>query len=80
VLSTSGAAVLGAAYFMPLVYLLWSFRYGPRATVNPWAAKGLEWQAPSPPPHENFLFPPVVSEPYDYHAEEGPAAIQEPAE
>jgi cytochrome c oxidase subunit 1 len=59
---------------MPLFYLIWSFRHGARAGLNPWQAKGLEWQAPSPPPHENFLSPPVVGEPYDYHPKEGPAA------
>jgi cytochrome c oxidase subunit 1 len=78
VLSTCGAAVLGLAYFMPLFYLLWSFRYGAIAAANPWGAKGLEWQTPSPPPHDNFPFPPVVEEPYDYHPKEGPALVEEP--
>jgi len=67
VLSTAGAAVLGVAYFMPLFYLVWSFRHGREAGINPWRAKGLEWQAPSPPPHENFITPPVIEPPYDYH-------------
>ncbi|HEY1708583.1 MAG TPA: cbb3-type cytochrome c oxidase subunit I [Rhizomicrobium sp.] len=66
VLSTAGAAVLGVAYILPLFYLVWSFRHGVRASANPWHAKGLEWQAPSPPPHENFLTPPLVEQPYDY--------------
>jgi cytochrome c oxidase subunit 1 len=79
VLSTCGAAVLGVAYFLPLFYLLWSFRYGAKAAANPWGAKGLEWQAPSPPPHDNFPFPPVAEEPYDYHPQEGPALVEEPA-
>ncbi len=74
VLSTAGAAVLGVAYFMPLFYLIWSFRHGGKASANPWQARGLEWQTPSPPPHENFIVPPVVSEPYDYHPQEGPTA------
>jgi cytochrome c oxidase subunit 1 len=67
VLSTAGAAVLGVAYLLPLFYFVWSFRHGRNANANPWHAKGLEWQAPSPPPHENFLTPPVVEQPYDYH-------------
>jgi cytochrome c oxidase subunit 1 len=66
VLSTCGAAVLGVAYILPLFYLIWSFRNGARASSNPWNAKGLEWQTPSPPPHENFLTPPIVEQPYDY--------------
>jgi hypothetical protein len=40
---------------------------------------GLEWQTPSPPPHDNFLAPPIVGEPYDYHPKEGPIAAQEDA-
>jgi cytochrome c oxidase subunit 1 len=68
VLSTSGAAVLGVAYLLPLTYLLGSLFSNKTAGANPWDAKGLEWQAPSPPPHRNFLRPPQVSaEPYDYH-------------
>jgi cytochrome c oxidase subunit 1 len=76
VLSTSGAAVLGVAYIMPLFYLIWSLRHGERAGINPWNAKGLEWQAPSPPPHENFITAPFVEEPYNYHPEEGPVSIE----
>jgi len=72
VLSTCGAAVLGVAYFMPLTYLLLSLRSGARAGANPWDARGLEWQAPSPPPHDNFVQAPVVADPYNYHPEEGP--------
>jgi cytochrome c oxidase subunit 1 len=68
VLSTSGAAVLGVAYLLPLAYLLGSLFSNKTAGANPWDAKGLEWQAPSPPPHRNFLRPPQVpAEPYDYH-------------
>jgi cytochrome c oxidase subunit 1 len=68
VLSTSGAAVLGVAYLLPLAYLLGSLLSNKTASANPWDAKGLEWQAPSPPPHRNFLRPPQVpAEPYDYH-------------
>ena len=52
---------------MPLVYFIWSMRYGPRATANPWNATGLEWQTTSPPPVENFAYPPVVTAPpYTY--------------
>jgi cytochrome c oxidase subunit 1 len=38
-----------------------------RAPQNPWQARGLEWQIPSPPPPENFAHIPVVlAGPYEY--------------
>ena len=67
VMSSAGATVLGIGYLMPLVYFVWSMRYGPRATANPWGATGLEWQTSSPPPVENFTYRPVVTAPpYTY--------------
>ncbi len=62
VMSTAGASILGVGYLLPLVYLTWSMRYGPKAGDNPWGAKGLEWQTASPPPTENFATTPVVTE------------------
>ncbi len=68
VMSSSGAAILGAAYLLPLGYLLWSLVFGARAGRNPWGATGLEWSTPSPPPEENFEVQPRVDVgPYDYH-------------
>ena len=67
VMSSAGASILGVGYLIPLVYMIWSMRYGPIAGPNPWGAKGLEWQTPSPPPTENFEEIPVVTEEaYDY--------------
>ena len=66
VMSSAGATILAAGYAMPLVYFIWSMRYGPKASANPWGAVGLEWQTTSPPPTENFHTPPVVTEAYDY--------------
>lgn len=66
VMSSAGATILGAGYLMPLIYFIWSMRYGPHASANPWQAVGLEWQTTSPPPTENFLTPPVVTDVYDY--------------
>jgi cytochrome c oxidase subunit 1 len=63
VMSSAGATVLGVGYLIPLVYFIWSMRYGPRAPSNPWRATGLEWQTTSPPPVENFLTQPVVTAP-----------------
>jgi len=71
VMSTAGASILGVGYLLPLVYLTWSMRYGPKAPANPWRAKGLEWETSSPPPTENFLETPVVTEEaYAYGARE----------
>jgi cytochrome c oxidase subunit 1 len=68
VLSSAGASILALAYLMPLAYLLWSLLHGDRATANPWDAKGLEWQTPSPPFTKNFVVTPIVTEgPYAYH-------------
>ena len=62
VMSSAGASILGIGYLIPLVYLIWSMRYGPVAGPNPWGAKGLEWETPSPPPTENFEETPVVTD------------------
>jgi cytochrome c oxidase subunit 1 len=67
VMSSAGASILAVGYMVPMVYLIWSMRYGRRASDNPWDATGLEWQTPSPPPTENFEETPVVTwEAYDY--------------
>jgi cytochrome c oxidase subunit 1 len=67
VMSSAGATILGFGYLMPLVYFVWSMRYGPKAPPNPWGATGLEWTTPSPPPVENFKTQPVVTAPpYTY--------------
>jgi cytochrome c oxidase subunit 1 len=67
VLSTAGATILAVGYLLPMVYLLWSLRYGKPATDNPWNATGLEWQTSSPPPTFNFDETPVVTwEAYEY--------------
>jgi cytochrome c oxidase subunit 1 len=62
VLSSGGALILAVGYLLPLVYLFWSLRFGQLSGPNPWQAKGLEWQTPSPPPEHNFDEIPVVTE------------------
>jgi cytochrome c oxidase subunit 1 len=67
VMSSAGATVLAAGYALPVLYFLWSLKYGEVAGPNPWAASGLEWQTASPPPTENFAETPHVhGEPYEY--------------
>ena len=61
------AYFLGAAFLIYAGNLLWSALRGPKAEANPWGARTLEWQLPSPPPEHNFpLLPQVVGHPYDY--------------
>jgi cytochrome c oxidase subunit 1 len=67
VLSTAGASFLAVGYLLPMVYFLWSLRYGKIADDNPWGATGLEWRTSSPPPTFNFDETPVVTwEAYEY--------------
>jgi cytochrome c oxidase subunit 1 len=62
VLSTAGASVLAVGYLLPGIYLTYSLFAGKRATAtDPWGAKGLEWEIPSPPPTENFTDTPIVT-------------------
>jgi cytochrome c oxidase subunit 1 len=67
VLSTAGASVLAVGYMIPMIYFIWSLRYGKIAPANPWGATGLEWKTSSPPPVHNFEETPVVTHgAYDY--------------
>jgi cytochrome c oxidase subunit I len=78
VMSSAGASILGIAYLIPLVYLIWSMRYGKIAGPNPWNATGLEWKTASPPITQNFEETPVVTEEaYDYvHMPPMPSAAE----
>jgi cytochrome c oxidase subunit 1 len=70
VLSTAGASILALGYLLPMVYFVWSLRYGQIAGPNPWGATGLEWKTTSPPHKHNFDVTPVVTEdPYHYTPE-----------
>jgi cytochrome c oxidase subunit 1 len=83
VLSSAGASVLAVGYLLPLVYLIWSLKFGKKAGNNPFNATGLEWQTASPPTTFNFDTIPVIAEPayaYDTMECQGgstpPAAMQ----
>ena len=62
VMSTAGATVLGLGFLIPLIYFLWSLKYGAPAGNNPYGAKGLEWTIQSPPTTFNFDETPIVTE------------------
>jgi cytochrome c oxidase subunit 1 len=65
------AILLGLTQLIFLANFLISLFRGPRAGLNPWHANSLEWSAPSPPPHGNFLEPPIVERgPYEYSSPE----------
>ena len=67
VMSSAGASVLGMGYLLPVIYFLWSLKYGAVAGPNPYGASGLEWRTASPPPTENFAeVPRDIPEPYEY--------------
>jgi cytochrome c oxidase subunit 1 len=61
VMSSAGASILAVGFVIPLIYFLWSLRYGAVAGPNPWGSTTLEWQTPSPPPTQNFAVTPVVT-------------------
>jgi cytochrome c oxidase subunit 1 len=62
------ALTLAAVQLLFIVNLLWSLKFGRRATTNPWHATTLEWATPTPPvPHGNFeTAPSVYRDPYEY--------------
>ena len=66
-ISTIGSWILAIGLIMFATALLRSLKRGEPAGDNPWGGTTLEWKTSSPPPHENFLKPPIVTEdPYTY--------------
>jgi len=66
VASSVGAIVMALGFLFTAFYLLHSLYRGRKAPANPWGGATLEWACSSPPPHDNFAFPPPVTDPYDY--------------
>ncbi|WCL48498.1 cytochrome c oxidase subunit I [Leptospira sp. GIMC2001] len=66
-ISTIGSWLIGIGFLIVLFAIIHALLKGEKASANPWGAKTLEWQALSPPVHENFEKTPVVTAgPYDY--------------
>jgi cytochrome c oxidase subunit 1 len=67
VMSSWGAWGLFLAQIPFIINFIMSVRTGRKVAENPWEATTLEWAAPSPPPHGNFVVDPVVYRgPYEY--------------
>ena len=60
-ISTIGSWCIALGFVFAAYGLIYGMFRGPKAEANPWGAKTLEWQTPSPPPHENFEKTPVVT-------------------
>jgi cytochrome c oxidase subunit 1 len=65
--SSWGAWTL-ALFQLPFIFnFFWSIWRGEKVGENPWDATTIEWAAPSPPPHGNFLgTPEAYRGPYEY--------------
>jgi cytochrome c oxidase subunit 1 len=64
-----GFAAWGLGLFqLPFIFNFFSsIKWGALVDRNPWQATTLEWSAPSPPGHGNFLTEPIVYRgPYEY--------------
>ncbi len=65
------ALCLGVTQLIFLTNFAISLFGGKKSGINPWHSNTLEWTAPSPPPHGNFLEPPIVYRgPYEYNSPE----------
>jgi cytochrome c oxidase subunit 1 len=61
------AWIMGLAQIPFIINFFWSIKHGKKVNDNPWEATTLEWTAPSPPPHGNFVTAPVAYRgPYEY--------------
>ena len=66
-ISTFGSWMIGLGFLIALYTIIQAVRSGPKAPINPWGSKTLEWTTQSPPPHENFLTTPTVTAgPYEF--------------
>ena len=65
---TIAAFITISAQLIFILNFFWSLYKGKKAEVNPWEATTIEWEVPSPPPHDNFAgnTPVVYRGPYEY--------------
>jgi cytochrome c oxidase subunit I len=71
-ISTIGAFILFAGLITMVANLIYHARRGEPAPANPWKGVTLEWQIPSPPPHENFdVIPEIKTKPYLFGTPDG---------
>ena len=64
-ISSIGAIILFIGLITMISNLIYHSKRGAIAPANPWHGVTLEWQIPSPPPHENFDEVPVITrDPY----------------
>jgi cytochrome c oxidase subunit 1 len=62
-----GYAIQAVSIIIFAANVFWSIRNGKKAGPNPWGARTLEWQIPSPPNYYNFKnIPTVYGLPYDF--------------
>jgi cytochrome c oxidase subunit I len=61
-LSTIGSWILAIGMFLMAINLIRGLYNGLKAPENPYGSLSLEWQVPSPPPHENFEEIPLVTD------------------
>ncbi len=66
-ISSIGSWTIGVGFLIGHAVIVQSILKGEKAPKNPWGGKTLEWEADSPPIHENFEKQPVVTAgPYEY--------------
>jgi cytochrome c oxidase subunit I len=65
--SSISSYVMTVAVLLFFINLLYSIRNGKKSGPNPWGARTLEWQIPSPPHYYNFKnIPTVYGLPYNF--------------
>jgi len=71
---TIAALITVAVQFLFYFNFFWSMFKGKKASDNPWEATTLEWDIPSPPPHDNFagVMPTVYRGPYEFSVPDAP--------
>ena len=66
-ITTIGAYAIMIGMLCFLAGVIYSWKNGKPAGINPWQAKSLEWTVPHPIPLENFdQLPTVTSDVYGY--------------